>query len=77
MKGIALNQIRSPERDKRWRTADPLLLGAGEMWQSVMVSDAASSRGLRLHRVKRTEAVATRRVTGRFFTITSIPRMEA
>jgi hypothetical protein len=65
VKGVALNQTRSPERNERWRTADPFLLGAGETRQNVMVSDAVSSRGLRLHRVKHTEAGATRRVAGK------------
>jgi hypothetical protein len=50
VKGDALNQARSPERMVRWRTADPLITGAGEMRQSIMVSDVASSRGQRLHR---------------------------
>jgi hypothetical protein len=44
--------------------ADPFFTGAGKTRQSVMVSDAAGSRGLRLHRVKRTEDGATRRVAG-------------
>ena len=64
MKGVALNQTRSPERIERWRTADPIDIGAGETQQSVMVSDAVNSRGLRLHRAEQTEYGATRRVAG-------------
>ena len=65
VKGVALNQTHSPERQERWRTADLLRTGAGETQQSDMVSNAESSRGLRLHRAKRTEDGATRRVTGK------------
>jgi hypothetical protein len=53
--GIALNQTRSPERTERWKFADPIDTGAGETWQSVKVSDAVNSRGLRLHRAEQTE----------------------
>jgi hypothetical protein len=65
VKGVALNQTHSPERIERWKIADPIDTGAGETQQSVMVSDAVNSRGLRLHRAKRTEYGATRRVTGK------------
>ena len=76
VKGVALNQTRSPKGIVRWRAADPVDMGAGEMRQSVMVSYAATSRGIRLHRAKRTEYGATRRVAGHmFFTRTSMPKM--
>jgi len=64
VKGVALNQRQSPERIERWKIADPIDIGAGETRQSVMVSDAVNSRGLRLHRAERTEYGATRRVAG-------------
>ena len=64
VKGVALNQTRSPRKERRWRAADPFEIGAGETQQSVMVSFAVTSRGLRLHRVKRTDHGTTRRVTG-------------
>lgn len=44
--------------------ADPIDIGAGETQQSVKVSDAVNSRGLRLHRAEQTEYGATRRVAG-------------
>lgn len=65
VKGVALNQTHSPERRERWKIADPIDTGAGETSQSVKVSNAVNSRGLRLHRAKRTEYGATRRVTGK------------
>jgi hypothetical protein len=65
VKGVALNQTRSPERIEWWSIADPIDIGAGETWQSVMASNAVNSRGLRLHRAERTEYGTTRRVAGK------------
>ena len=56
MKGVALNLTRSSEKLSFWEWAEPFIVGAGHVAQTVRTSLRPPPRGLRQHRATQRQA---------------------